>query len=290
MNPKELSIHPLPACTLADRVTLLLPSEFAWLTGRDITGCHVFILVSQGELRVEVNGKEQMMAAASLLDLMDWASLRLLHASPDLRAYCLMPGREFTNDALANFKPCPDSYLVNRFYTPVLPLSAQECEVLERQFLLLASALGNPAHCYRQELACTYFKSFMLELGNITLARMAEDNASPSALSRRDALMMEFIRLVRQHFREEHLVDFYARELGVSSKHLSRIIKEVMGKTPHDVICHELIQHALVWLKADKLSIQGIAADLHFSDQASFCKFFKKWTGMTPGEYRKGEG
>ncbi|MDO4181931.1 MAG: AraC family transcriptional regulator [Bacteroidales bacterium] len=28
-----------------------------------------------------------------------------------------------------------------------------------------------------------------------------------------------------------------------------------------------------------------IAADLHFSDRASFCKFFKKWTGMTPGEY-----
>lgn len=127
----------------------------------------------------------------------------------------------------------------------------------------------------------------MLELGNMAFARLKGDNVHSSALSKRDVIMVSFIRLVRQYFRTEHLVDFYARELGISSKHLSRIIKEVMGKTPHDVICHELIQYAMTLLKADKFSIQGIAADLHFSDQASFCKFFKKWTGMTPGEYRK---
>ncbi|MDO4180555.1 MAG: AraC family transcriptional regulator [Bacteroidales bacterium] len=286
MNPQELMLQSSPACVLAGKVTLVLPSEFEKLVGRDITGCHLFILVSQGKLQVVVNGKEHEMPECSLLDMMDWADFRVLHASADLRAYCLLPGREFTNESLANFKPCPDSYLVNRFYSPVLSLSREECEILERQFLLLASALGNPTHCYRQELACVYFKSFMLELGNIAFARLKGKNALPSALSKRDVVMVSFIRLVRQHFRTEHLVDFYANELGISSKHLSRIIKEVMGKTPHDVICHELIQYAMTLLKADKFSIQGIAADLHFSDQASFCKFFKKWTGMTPGEYR----
>lgn len=274
-------------CMLADKVTLLLPAEFDTLLGRNMTGCHVFVLLSRGELLVEVNGKEWKMQGASLLDMMDWASLRVLHVSSDLYAYCLMPGREFTDEALANLKPCPDSYLVNRFYRPVLPLSVQECGTLERQVLLLASVLGNPTHCYRQELACVYFRSFMLELGNIAFVRMKENGAVSSALGRRDAIMMAFVRLVRQHFRTEHLVDFYARELGVSSKHLTRIIKEVMGKTPHDVICHELIQHSLVLLRMDRLSIQGIATDLHFSDQASFSKFFKKWTGLTPGEYRK---
>lgn len=286
MNSKEPMLQFSPACVLADKVTLVLPSEFDKLVGRSIVGRHLFILVSQGTLQAEVNGKEYEMSECSLLDMMDWAGFRVLHVSADLRAYCLLPGREFTNESLANFKPCPDSYLVNRFYSPVLSLSRQECETLERQYLLLASALGNPSHCYRQELACVYFKSFMLELGNIAFARLKGDNALPSALGKRDVIMISFVRLVRQHFQTEHLVDFYARELGISSKHLSRIIKEVMGKTPHDVICHELVQHAMTLLKVDKFSIQGIAADLHFSDQASFCKFFKKWTGMTPGEYR----
>lgn len=287
MKQKELMLHFSPSCVLADKVVLVLPSEFGRLKGKDIAGCHVFILVGQGTLRVELNGKEQEMKGASLLDMMDWANICMLHASDDLCAYCLLPNRDFTNESLANLRPCPDSYLVNRFYRPVLSLSEREYKVLERQILLLASALGNPSHTYRHELSCVYFKSFMLELGEITIVRQKENNTGAMAMGKRDVIMMAFIRLVRQHFQREHNVDFYVRQLGVSSKHLSRIIKEVMGKTPHDVICYELIQHAITLLKADKLSIQGIASDLHFSDQSSFCKFFKKWTGMPPGEFRQ---
>jgi AraC family transcriptional regulator, transcriptional activator of pobA len=40
-------------------------------------------------------------------------------------------------------------------------------------------------------------------------------------------------------------------------------------------------------LKNASLSIAQIAEELHFSDQFSFSKFFKRESGLTPSEYRK---
>lgn len=39
-------------------------------------------------------------------------------------------------------------------------------------------------------------------------------------------------------------------------------------------------------LALSEFSIQQIATELHFSDQASFSKFFKRWAGISPLEFR----
>ena len=40
-------------------------------------------------------------------------------------------------------------------------------------------------------------------------------------------------------------------------------------------------------LEDDRISIGQIAERLHFSDQASFCKFFKKQKQISPMAYRR---
>lgn len=61
----------------------------------------------------------------------------------------------------------------------------------------------------------------------------------------------------------------------------------MLGKTPHDIICGEITHCAMAMLKDDKIPVRQIAEELHFSDQASFCKFFKKQMGIPPMVYRK---
>ena len=97
------------------------------------------------------------------------------------------------------------------------------------------------------------------------------------------------MKLVSKHFKEEHNVDFYAEALCVSTKHLIRVVKEIMGKTPHVVICNELIHQAMAMLEDESIPVSQIAEELHFSDQASFCKFFKKHKKVTPMAYRRRE-
>lgn len=226
------------------------------------------------------------MCAYSLLDLLDWARVEIVHTSPDLRAYCLLPTFEFTGESMNGLKPGPENYFQDRLYLPVIGISEKENKVLENQLQALEKALSNLDHYYRQELVRTYFKLFLLELGNIMLTHQKESNKSNSVVGRKDIIVTDFLKLVWKHFRTEHNIGFYAEKLNITPKHLARTIKDMLGKTPHEVICEELIQYAFTLLKDDRLSILEISASLCFSEQAAFCKFFKKHTGVAPSEYR----
>lgn len=288
MNQKELTYLFNSTRTLPGRLLIVAPQEFRRLVGRRITDSHIFLLVCRGSLTLSVNGKEHEMRACSFLDVLDWVECCIHTVTDNLGAWCVIPSFEFTRESLNSLKPFSDDYLLDRIYAPALTVSETECGILERQIRLLYSSVTDLTHRYRNELAQTYFKSMMLELGNITqkYCRM-EENRTASAISRRDTIMMDFMRLVRKYVVEEHGVDYYAGRLYVSPKHLSRVIREVMDKTPHEIICNELIQKALELLKDNKTPVQEISAALNFSDQAAFCKFFKKHVGMAPSEYRK---
>lgn len=53
------------------------------------------------------------------------------------------------------------------------------------------------------------------------------------------------MKLVSKHFAKEHHIEFYADSLCISIKHLTRVIKEMIGKTPHTVICDEITHQAM---------------------------------------------
>ena len=54
--------------------------------------------------------------------------------------------------------------------------------------------------------------------------------------------------------------------------------KETFKQTPHEMICKEIIYHALDMLDNHEISIRQISEELNFVDMASFSKFFKNST------------
>ena len=87
---------------------------------------------------------------------------------------------------------------------------------------------------------------------------------------------MNFMKLICENAVTEHSVTFYADYLCVSTKHLTRLTKETFKQTPHEMICKEIIYHALDMLDNHEISIRQISEELNFVDMASFSKFFKK--------------
>lgn len=286
MNLQNISALCSSSHVLADKMALLTSSEFKNMEGCSINDCRLFILVSRGWLRLLVNGREFEMGACSLLDLLDWARVKILDTSQDMRAWCLLPTFEFTGESMGGLKPGPENYFRDRLCRPVTAISEKENDVLESLLRALERALSGVGHYYRLELVRSYFKIFFLELGNIMLNR-EECEKSSSVVGRKDIIVTDFLKLVWKNFRTERGVGFYAGKLNISSKHLSRTVKAMLGKTPREVICEELVQHASTLLKDDSRSILDISVSLRFSEQAAFCKFFKKHTGVAPSEYRK---
>lgn len=77
-----------------------------------------------------------------------------------------------------------------------------------------------------------------------------------------------------------------AGKLAVSHTHLTDTVKKEMGNHPCHFYDAKIIEQIKIMLLNTEQSIAEIAFVFTY-DPSNFSKFFKKWTGLTPGEYRK---
>jgi len=96
----------------------------------------------------------------------------------------------------------------------------------------------------------------------------------------------KFLNLVQRNFKKERFLEFYASELDITPKHLSRTIKAQTGFTAVEWIERFIILEAKVMLKSSTMNVQQIADELNFPSQSFFGKYFKKHTGLSPKEFR----
>lgn len=105
-------------------------------------------------------------------------------------------------------------------------------------------------------------------------------------LSNQGRMSNRFMALVQENYKKERFLEFYASRLEITPKHLSRTIKSQTGFTAVEWIERFVILEAKVLLKSTNLNIQQIADELNFPSQSFFGKYFKKYTGMSPKEFR----
>ncbi|MEO9653384.1 AraC family transcriptional regulator [Marinomonas sp.] len=88
--------------------------------------------------------------------------------------------------------------------------------------------------------------------------------------------------------REMPSADEVASGLNMSVSTLRRRLNE--EKTSYQQIKDESRKEAAItYMNVPRLSINDIAGLMGFDEPSAFFRSFKKWTGMTPGEYRKSE-
>ncbi len=76
-----------------------------------------------------------------------------------------------------------------------------------------------------------------------------------------------------------------SRELCISHKHLIAIIQETRGQHPCHFYITKIIEKSQQLMINTTLSVAEIARMLTY-DPSNFNKFFKKYVGQTPGQYR----
>ena len=77
-----------------------------------------------------------------------------------------------------------------------------------------------------------------------------------------------------------------AEAVNVSEDYLSRIFRRELGLTPWEYLTRLRVRKAKELLKRDSAGVAGVAESVGFSDQAYFCRVFKKATGMSPQAFR----
>lgn len=90
-----------------------------------------------------------------------------------------------------------------------------------------------------------------------------------------------------KHLHEDVNLDFMADKLNITSGYLSSYFKEKTGMNFSDYLNDLRIQRAKELLQNPELKIQDIAVQVGYQNVNSFIRMFKRYSGVTPGEYRK---
>ena len=110
--------------------------------------------------------------------------------------------------------------------------------------------------------------------------------ASRVSSSRRDWLLA-FRRELERSFATAHEVHAYAAAVGVSTRTLNRVTRDLVGQTAKEIIDARLSLEAQRRLALTTDSSQEIAFRLGFSEATNFSRFFQRLTGTTPHEFRE---
>lgn len=102
-----------------------------------------------------------------------------------------------------------------------------------------------------------------------------------------DVLSKQFLEIVKDNFRRERQLKFYADALCITPRYLSRVVKECTGSSAADWIERYVVLEARALLKSTTMTIQQISDELNFPSQTFFGKYFKRRVGMSPKEYRR---
>jgi AraC family transcriptional regulator, transcriptional activator of pobA len=129
---------------------------------------------------------------------------------------------------------------------------------------------------------CAYLIAILKECSSLYEETLLENKALTSA----DRIAQDFMRLMNKYYLSKRTLTEYADLLNITTKHLTKSVKNATGETPMNFIHKMLILEAKILLKDTTLSVAEIAYQLSFEDAAYFNRFFKQQTGITPSTFR----
>ena len=239
--------------------------------------CSIF--VKEGEGRIEIDLLPYDFKGPCIVNIRQGQIIQNAKISDSFDASFIVLSKRFCDNLFVMLKDC------NSYGTATLNQIVNIPEKLSEKFENFYSHIkeiftdSQNANAYQAMVLA--IASFFYECGTKCYLPVLDPNHK--SIGR---LTEKFLSLVQQHFKKERFLEFYASQLEVSTKHLSRTVKEATGFTAVDWIDRFVILEAKVLLKSTTMSIQQISDELNFNSQSFFGKYFKKHTGRSPKDFR----
>ena len=139
---------------------------------------------------------------------------------------------------------------------------------------------------YQKKMVEQCLAELVFEIWTFRSLKLKKDLDS-SITRNHENIAKEFFKLLLNNKIKERDVVFYANKLHVTPVYLSRAVNSVMGIPALQLIHNIILSESELLLRRKEMTIQQIAEELNFPDQATFSKFFKKHIGLSPIKYRK---
>lgn len=241
----------------------------------------LFILPTVGQAKVEIDGRPYTLQPGTLLTLLPYHLVYTRTSDADFHSLVLA----FTFDSMTDFPYMLQSCISEKMErTPIIQLTSGESEKLKRLYDTIATHHLLTEHPSYAEILRSFLFIFTAEVSAIYSAKPIKASATHG-----EELTDGFFRLLHEHFRTNRELSFYASLLCISPKYLSRIICRVTGQVPSFWIADFIVREAKMLLKSTTFTVTQLSDQLCFPNSSFFARYFKRYAGVSPSEYRLGK-
>ena len=251
----------------------------------------LIVICTDGMAQFDYDGQQILLRKNDLFLYMAHSVASNFMSSPDFNCRQIW----FTRSELWNINMYGEVSLADLTYLkqhPLVHLTPDDVLLLDEYFQLLCRRMRDRSPLLYPDIVRSLVSTMMLEM----LCMMRRDkeqyavskdpeNTNPGVHKR--LLADKFLQLVEQSDGRIRKVDDFAKQLNVTPKYLSTILKETINRRPSMMIEHFTMGAIERRLRFTDLTMQEIANELNFPNASFFGKYFKEHAGMTPLEYRK---
>lgn len=238
-----------------------------------------WIIVTQGTAKAEINLVSYDIKAPALVIMRGAQIMQPTYISPDFKASVIVMSKRFRDNIFLFLNNTPLYSLTTRH--PVVAIPPESFPKYMEFSKTLQELLHSTLNPYASQALLFEVVGFIFKT-----VYSCYEPYSREIVSKQGRMSDRFIRLAQENFRDQRFLDFYAEKMEVTPKHLSRTVKKQTGYAAVEWIERFVILEAKVLLKSSNLNIQQISDELNFRSQSFFGKYFKKFTGMSPKEFR----
>lgn len=168
---------------------------------------------------------------------------------------------------------------------PVARLTETDAEDVFAYHDLICRRIRLAEHRYKNGEVRSLINAFLLRMvGIMDSGREVKETESSV---RGEQLVEKFVWMVNEDCGRNRLVEYYADRLNITSKYLSTLVRNILGRTPTDVIKVVTMKEIERRLRYTDDSIKQISQAMNFPNTSFFGKYFKQHSGVTPNSYRK---
>lgn len=167
---------------------------------------------------------------------------------------------------------------------PVLELAEPDVLFFQNAKGLMVQAIASSNEKFKDEILHALSYLLMMWLSGQISNQM---QAKPVVRNHHDELVIKFLNLLRDNYKKEHRLEFYAEKLCVTPKYLSVVCRKVTTHSAGKLVMYAIIGEAKRLLLESHLTVSQIAIELGFPNQSSFGKYFKKEIGSSPVVFRQ---
>ena len=245
-----------------------------------------FFICTQGQIEFHVDYKDYRLHKNMLLQLNNIHILENVRMDSQYEGYLVAISPKLTQHIMWEVYTTKKLSAKLERHSPLVTLSEVETMRLIEIILRIVERLKETDHYFQQYILKNEVSNFLLETANINIKQNEAKEQIYNKIDYREEIAQRFLHLVHTNCKEEHEVSFYSNKLGMSTGNLSRILNEISGKSAIKWISDILIMESKILLQKPGMNIQQVSEALHFTDQSSFGRFFKKHTGLKPMEFK----